>query len=92
MKINPSLQGWERFSPLQLRSTTVRYIPTGGARVIVTIDGRPYAGFISRECAVDAVRLWSGEINGSGFPVPVEQRDVCGWQAVRGRILEVVER
>jgi hypothetical protein len=92
MKINPSLLGWERVSPPQIRPTAIRPIPTGSARVIVTIDGRPYAGFLSRECAVDAIRLWNAEINGSGFPVPVEMRDRCGWQAVRGRVLGVLER
>jgi len=92
MKINPSLLGWDRVSPPQIRPTTIRSIPTGSARVIVTIDGKPYAGFLSREYAVDAIRLWNAEVNGSGFPVPLEKRDGCGWQAVRGRVLSVIER
>jgi hypothetical protein len=48
--------------------------------VIVTIDGRPYAGFADRAMAEEAVKLWSGEVTGSS------------WPAVRGRTLPIVER
>jgi hypothetical protein len=92
VRIPTSLLGWERVVPAGLRAREIRPIPTGSARFIVTIDGRPYAGFIDRDCAEDAIRLWCGEINGSGFPVPHEQRDVAGWPAVRGRSLDGIER
>jgi hypothetical protein len=36
--------------------------------------------------------MWSGEINGSGFPVPGDQRAHAGWNAIRGHVLDVVER
>jgi hypothetical protein len=67
-------------------------IPVGSARVVVTIDGKPYAGFINRACAEEAVRMWTGEINGAGLPVPDQQRAGAGWLAVRGHAFSIVER
>jgi hypothetical protein len=67
-------------------------IPCEGAEVVVTIDGRPYAGFINRGCAEVAVALWSGETDGGGLPVPQDERTRHGWPAARGRLLEIVDR
>lgn len=92
MRIDPSMLGWGRPSPSELRHAVICPIPIGGARVFVTIDGNPYAGFLTRAHAEDAIRLWTGEVNGIGLPVPLEQRGACGWHAVRGHVLEVVER
>jgi hypothetical protein len=92
VRIDPSLEGWGRLPPLEVRQAVIRPIPVGGARVIVTIDGQPYAGFLTRACAEDAVRLWMGEVNGIGIPVPPEQQTACGWHAIRGHVIEVVER
>ncbi len=92
MRIDPSMQGWGRLPPLELRQGTIRPIPVGGARIVVTIDGRPYAGFLTRAYAEDAIRLWTGEVNGIGIPVPPEHRSACGWHAIQGHVLEVVER
>ena len=63
-----------------------------GADFVVTIDGKPYAGFVSRAYAEMAVGLWSGEIDGMGNPVPLYERARHGWLPARGRRLEVVER
>jgi hypothetical protein len=92
MRIDPSMQGWGRLSLPELRRAVIQPIPIGSARVIVTVDGQPYAGFLTRATAEDAIRLWTGEVNGIGIPVPPEQRSACGWQAARGHVLEVVER
>jgi hypothetical protein len=70
----------------------MRAIPCGSANFIVTIDGKPYAGFISRACAEMAVGLWSGEVDGGGFPISPDERARHGWSAARGHLLEVVER
>ncbi len=69
----------------------IRPIPFEGAAFVVTIDGRPYAGFINRSYAEMAVGLWSGEIDGFGEPVPPRDRARHGWAAVRGRRLEIVD-
>jgi hypothetical protein len=87
-----SLFGWDHVLPRELRATTIRPIPVGSAHVIVTIDGRPYAGFINRTHAETAVLLWMGEVNGCGHEVPAEQRAESGWLAVRGHTLGIVER
>jgi len=92
MQIDPSMQGWGRLLPFELRRAVIQPIPIGGARVFVTVDGQPYAGFLTRASAEDAIRLWMGEVNGIGIPVPPEQRSACGWHAARGHVLEVVER
>lgn len=62
------------------------------ADFVVTIDGKPYAGFVTRAYAEMAVALWSGEIDGMGNPVPVYERARHGWSPARGRRLEIVER
>ena len=69
-----------------------RAIPSESASFVVTIDGRPYAGFVNRASAESAVRLWSGETDGGGLPVPPHERDRHGWPAARGRLLAVIER
>ena len=93
MKITRSMEGWEGFASLDIRADkAIRAIPVGGARFVVTIDGRPYAGFVNRDCAEQAVRLWAGEVNGCGVPVPDAQRAQSGWLAARGHCLAVVER
>jgi hypothetical protein len=90
MTFSASLQGWEGYASKDLRESMIVPIPTSGACAVVTIDGKPYAGFVSREYAEEAVRLWTGLTNGCGFPVPVNQRDRSGWIAVRGRILDII--
>jgi hypothetical protein len=67
-------------------------IPCEGANFVVTIDGKPYAGFVDRRCTEKAVGLWSGEVDGFGDPVPHEERARGGWAVARGRRLEIVER
>lgn len=67
-------------------------VPCDGARFVVTIDGKPYAGFADREAAQNAMKLWAGEIDGAGNPIPPGDRARRGWKAVRGRRLEVLER
>jgi hypothetical protein len=67
-------------------------IPSDGANFIVTIDGKPYAGFVNRACAEAAVGLWSGAVDGGGFAVAPDERVRHGWPAARGHLLEVVER
>ena len=91
MSVSLSMQGWHGKRP-GLRAIVICAIPVGSAPIIVTIDGKPYAGFINRACAEDAVRMWAGEINGAGLPVPDYQREDAGWPAVRGHALGIVER
>ena len=69
----------------------IRSIPCSSASYIVTIDGKPYAGFVSRACAEMAVGIWSGTLDGNGFPVAPHERGEHGWAAVRGHRLEIVE-
>jgi len=66
-------------------------IPCQRADYVVTIDGKPYAGFVSRAYAEMAVGLWSGEIDGHGFPIAPDERARRGWPAVRGHHLEIVQ-
>jgi len=68
------------------------HVPCENAAFVVTIDGRPYAGFVSRAYAEMAVALWSGEIDGKGDRIPFDQRSHCGWAAARGRHFEIVDR
>ena len=67
-------------------------IACDGAAFVVTIDGKPYAGFVSRASAEMAVGMWSGALDGMGNPVPLYERARHGWAPARGRRLEVVER
>jgi hypothetical protein len=67
-------------------------VPCEGASVVVTIDGRPYAGFVNRAYAEAAITLWRGETDGMGLPVPSSERTRFGWPAVRGHELRVLER
>jgi hypothetical protein len=70
----------------------IRPIPCTCAQFIVTIDGKPYAGFLTRAYAEMAVGLWSGEIDGGGLRIPLQLGGRHGWVAARGRRLEIVER
>jgi len=70
----------------------IRPIPCESAEVVVTIDGKPYAGFINRAYAEMAVGLWSGELDSNGLPVAPHQRKTPGWPAAQGRRLEIIER
>ena len=83
---------WTGFAPEDFRGVTIRPIPCASARVIVMIDGRPYAGFANRAAAEEAVKLWSGEVTGGGLPIPPHHPSAFGWPAVRGHTLVVVER
>ncbi len=74
------------------QSAEVRAIPCESASFIVTIDGKPYAGFVSRACAEMAIATWLGEVDADGEPIPPDQRGRHGWRAVHGRRLEIVER
>jgi hypothetical protein len=91
MSIVVSMDRWTCFAPNDFRDATIRPIPCTRARVVVTIDGRPYAGFADRASAEEAVKLWSGEVTGGGVPIS-PRPGVSGWPAVRGRALGVVER
>jgi hypothetical protein len=62
------------------------------ARFVVTIDGKPYAGFRDRFCAEQAVGMWLGEIDGAGLPVPPKDREARAWRAILGKTLAIVER
>jgi hypothetical protein len=73
-------------------SVEVRAIPCGDASFVVTIDGKPYAGFVSRASAEMAVAMWLGEVDANGEPLPPHEKGQRGWPAVRGRRLEIVER
>lgn len=86
-----SMDKWTCFAPADFRDAAIRPIPCARARVVVTIDGRPYAGFGDRAAAEEAVKLWSGEVTGAGFPIS-SRPAVFGWPAVRGRMLGIVER
>lgn len=68
----------------------IRSIPCERADFVVTIDGKPYAGFVNQIYAEMAVGLWSGEIDGNGNPVPQNERVRHGWPAARGHVLEIV--
>jgi hypothetical protein len=70
---------------------TVCPVPDG-ARFVVTIDGKPYAGFLDRSYAEQAVGLWLGEIDGAGLPVPAQDREKRAWPAIRGRNVQIIER
>jgi hypothetical protein len=70
----------------------IRPIPCESAEYVVTVDGKPYAGFVNRAYAEMAVGLWSGELDSNGAPVPAHQRTRPGWPAARGRRLEIIER
>jgi len=70
----------------------IGHVPCSTALYVVTIDGRPYAGFTSRTCAEEAVALWTGEVDAHGDPVPPGARERHGWAAVRGKRIEIVER
>src|SRR5689334_8697511 len=61
------------------------------AHFVVTIDGRPYAAFVDRSYAERAVKMWLGEIDGNGEPVPNHERKGPTWRALRGRKLDIVE-
>jgi hypothetical protein len=83
---------WTGVAPAEFQDTTIRPIPCASARIVVTVDGVPYAGFRDRFAAEEAVRLWSGAVTGGGLPISSGDRAISGWPAVRGRMLAVVER
>jgi len=72
-------------------------ISCGGASFVVTIDGKPYAGFVTRAYAGMALGLWSGDIDGGGLPLAAHESrrmsagNMVGTQS-RGCRLEIVER
>lgn len=82
---------WDGARPRHVHEP-IRPIPCETAAFVVTIDGKPYAGFVTRACAEMAVLLWTGEIDGIGNPIPPSERGRRGWLAVRGKSLEIVER
>jgi hypothetical protein len=92
MSIAISMDRWTNFAPEDLRGAGIRPIPCASARVVVMIDGRPYAGFANRVAAEEAVKLWSGEMTGGGIPLSSHDAPASGWSAVRGRTLAIVER
>ena len=77
---------------MEVQEKTIGHVPCESAHYVVTIDGRPYAGFTSRACAEEAVALWTGNIDANGEPVPAHARERHGWAAVRGKRVEIVER
>jgi hypothetical protein len=85
MSIHPNMRAKEACDPMGCP------IP-GGARFVVTIDGRPYAAFLDRFYAEQAVQMWLGEIDGAGLPVPHTDRESRTWRAIRGRKVQIVER
>jgi hypothetical protein len=86
-----SMDRWTGFGPQAFREAAIRAIPCARARVVVTIDGRPYAGFADRATAEEAVKLWSGEVIDEDIRI-TPRRAAPGWAAVRGRTLGIVER
>ena len=92
MIFSVSMEKWSAHAPEGYSTQTIRSIPCRSAPFVVTIEGRPYAGFQTRQCAEEAVRMWSGEINGCGFHLPLADRERAGWPAVRGLSLAIVER
>ncbi len=91
MSLVIDMSSWSGFAPKELRDAGIRPIPCAHARVVVTIDGRPYAGFVDRATAEEAVRLWLGEVTGGGLPI-LSRPAGFGWAAVQGRSLDIVER
>jgi hypothetical protein len=77
--------------PNRTSGLIIRPMPDN-ARFVVTIDGRPYAGFRDRFCAEQAVGMWLGEIDGAGLPVPLKDRAGRAWRAILGKKLAIVER
>lgn len=92
MRFMQDFERWSGFAPEDVRDKGIRPIPCERARVVVTIDGRPYAGFGDRATAEGAIALWLGEVNGIGFPVIDGDRGRSGWPAARGHTFSVVER
>jgi hypothetical protein len=90
--IDPISNEWTNFAPVDFRGAAIRPIPCAAARVVVTIDGRPYAGFANRDAAEEAIKLWLGEVTGGGLPISSRGPAAPGWAAVRGRMLHIIER
>jgi hypothetical protein len=74
------------------RTSTIAPVASETAPFVVTIDGKPYAGFVDRFSAEQALQMWRGEIDAGGEPVPPAERERRAWPAVRGRELSIVER
>ena len=87
-----TMDKWSAHAPKEWRTQTIRPIPCHGAPVVVTIAGKPYAGFWTRACAEEAVKMWAGEMNGCGVPLNATDREQAGWPAVRGLAIAIVER
>lgn len=56
------------------------------------IDGKPYAAFIDRGCAEQAVKMWLGEIDGAGLPMRALDGKGATWDGIRGRKVDIGER
>ena len=76
---------------IEKRPKPICPIPCERAEYVVTIDGKAYAGFVTRAYAEMAIQLWSGQVDGHGFPVAPGDRETHGWSAVRGRRFDIVE-
>jgi hypothetical protein len=87
-----TMDKWSAHAPKEWGTHLIRPIPCGGAHFVVTVAGKPYAGFQTRACAEEAVRMWSGETNGCGVVLSLPDRTDAGWPAVRGLPLAILER
>jgi hypothetical protein len=68
----------------------IRAIPfPQNARCCVTIDGKPYAGFVNKSSAQDAIDLWRGKVDGLGRRVT--KFFGAHWPAIEGRELAIVD-
>jgi len=92
MIFSTTMDKWSAHAPQEWGTHLIRPIPCHDARFVVTIGGKPYAGFYTRECAEEAIRMWSGEVNGCGFVLNAVDRTEAGWPAVRGLQLAITER
>jgi hypothetical protein len=92
MIFSTTMDKWSAHAPKAWSTHVIRPIPCDTAPFVVTIAGKPYAGFYTRECAEEAVRMWSGERNGAGFVLRHDDRDDAGWPAVRGLSLAILAR
>ena len=92
MIFHATMYTWSAHAPKEFQLEAIRPIPCEHAPFVVTIAQKPYAGFVTRTCAEEAIRMWTGEANGCGIPLPPEEREHAGWRAVRGLPLAIVER
>jgi hypothetical protein len=92
MIFRATMYQWSAHAPKDFQSETIHPIPCAHAPFVVTIAQKPYAGFLTRQCAEEAIRMWAGESNGCGIHLPAEEREHAGWRAVRGIPLAIIER